>query len=227
MLAKKSKNWWTTRTYAYSVTVIDALESWIFCFDYFGIYIRTSYRMGSSAIWHIFFEFQIFRHIFRAFRRGKYRKDLERKKYMPYCTRITCDNLFIVNTKDKISYQSVHIKFICKHFISNKNLYQSLIFIKLSSNLNLFLINEWFSYITHHFYLLSAYPEHPTKHPLHQRFSCLLLFRTRNFFKLCNFDSYIIDIFCLTYLLRMISNIIILEYGNEQIILYERVIIYL
>ena len=79
--------------------------------------VSTSYRMGSSAIWHIFFEFQIFRHIFRAFRRGKYRKDLERKKYMPYCTRITCDNLFIVNTKDKISYQSVHIKFICKHFI--------------------------------------------------------------------------------------------------------------
>ena len=30
----------------------------------------TSYRMGSSAIRRIFFEFQIFRHIFRAFRRN-------------------------------------------------------------------------------------------------------------------------------------------------------------
>ena len=49
------------------------------------------------------------------------------EKNMPYCTRITCDNLFIVNTKGsyEISYQSVHITFICKHFISNKNLYQS------------------------------------------------------------------------------------------------------
>ena len=68
------------------------------------------------------------------------------EKNMPYCTRITCDNLFIVNTKSMKHinvYQS--ITFICKHFISHKNLHQSLFNLHQANKfkpINLFLITE-------------------------------------------------------------------------------------
>ena len=58
--------------------------------------ISISYRMVLSAIWDIFFEFFLFPTYCTSRRRVQYRKQNEREKYIPYCTKLPCDNWFIV-----------------------------------------------------------------------------------------------------------------------------------
>ena len=58
--------------------------------------IGISYRMVLSAIWDIFFEFFLFPTYCTSRRRVQYRKQNEREKYIPYCTKLPCDNWFIV-----------------------------------------------------------------------------------------------------------------------------------
>ena len=106
------------------------------------------------------------------------------EKNMPYCTRITCDNLFIVNTKRlKHINQSRNIHFEKKKITSITHLHQANKFKSIPDKQMISL------YHTYHFYfafcISISYPT-SNKHISSSKIYFVYFCFERNFFKLCN-----------------------------------------